>query len=93
MQNNRKLHPWFHELTTYLKEGRMDRREFLRYAGALGVSATAAYATAGLWNPRWANAATVRRGGVFKISAEVLKLAHPSQISWGTAGRPAAAAP
>ncbi|MBW1867511.1 MAG: ABC transporter substrate-binding protein, partial [Deltaproteobacteria bacterium] len=83
MTKKQNHHPWFYELATYMKQGRMDRREFLRYAGALGVSASAAYATAGLWNPHRASAATIRRGGVFKISAEVLKLAHPSQISWG----------
>ncbi len=83
MAKDSKNHPWFEELTTYLKQGRMDRRDFLRYAGALGVSASAAYATAGLWRPAHAQAAAIRRGGTFKVSAEVMKLAHPSQISWG----------
>ncbi len=83
MEKKQKNHPWFFELAAYMKQGRMDRRDFLRYAGALGISTSAIYATAGLWNPRWTRAASIRRGGAFKVSAEVLKLAHPSQISWG----------
>ena len=67
MAENEKNHPWFEELTSYLKQGRMDRRDFLRYAGALGVSAAAAYATAGLWAPRRAGAAAIRRGGVLRF--------------------------
>jgi len=83
MEKKPENHPWFYQLAASMKKGHMDRREFLRYAGALGVSASVASATAGLWAPPLAKATDIRRGGIFKVSAEVLKLAHPSQIAWG----------
>ena len=83
MAKKNDIHPWFSELRGYLKQGRMDRRDFLRFSAALGVSATVASSAAGLWSPKIAQAKTIKRGGVFKVSAEVLKLAHPSQIGWG----------
>ena len=40
-------HPYYEKLKEQLAEGRLDRREFVRYSALLGVSATAAYAFAG----------------------------------------------
>ena len=40
-------HPYYAKLQEQLVEGRLDRREFVRFASLLGVSAGAAYAFAG----------------------------------------------
>jgi len=46
MQNDRE-HPYLPKLKQELAQGRVDRREFLRTATLLGMSATSAYALAG----------------------------------------------
>ena len=43
----RKVHAYVPELAEQLRKGEIDRREFLRTATLLGVSASAAYAMAG----------------------------------------------
>ena len=43
----RKVHSYIPELSEQLRKGEIDRREFLRTATLLGVSASAAYAMAG----------------------------------------------
>ncbi len=43
-----RLHPYISELNERLRDGRVGRREFLRTATVLGVSAAAAYAMAGI---------------------------------------------
>ena len=47
-------HPKVHEAYEVMKDGRMDRREFVRVAALVGVSAGAAYAMAGIPSPAWA---------------------------------------
>ena len=44
----RRLHPKVREAKDLMDRGRMDRREFVRVAALLGVSATAAYAMGGV---------------------------------------------
>ena len=48
MENNEKMHPAINELKEDLGKGKLSRREFLRYATLLGVSATAASQMIGL---------------------------------------------
>jgi len=45
--DGRRIHPYIPELHEQLKTGRVSRREFLRTATLLGLSATAAYTMAG----------------------------------------------
>jgi len=71
-----------HELKQYLEDGKLSRREFVRYATLLGVSFFTALGMAGLPLPRRAFSADVRRGGTMKIATSVQKVTHPAQFSW-----------
>ena len=67
-------------LVDQLKEGKLERREFLRMSTLLGLSATAAYALAGLPEPiAPAEAAT---GGTITFSMRVVKIDNPATFSW-----------
>ncbi|HZT20544.1 MAG TPA: ABC transporter substrate-binding protein [Dongiaceae bacterium] len=67
-------------LVDQFREGKLDRREFLRISTLLGLSASAAYAIAGLPEPvKEAHAAT---GGTVRISMRVVKIEDPATYSW-----------
>jgi hypothetical protein len=70
-----KVHVALPTLVDQMKEGKLDRREFLRVSTLLGLSASAAYALAGLTEPvEEARAAT---GGVVRVSMRVIKIENP----------------
>ena len=70
-----KVHVALPKLVEQLKEGKLDRRDFLRTSTLLGLSASAAYALAGLPEPiQEARAAT---GGTVRISMRVIKIDNP----------------
>jgi len=46
-ETGKRVHPYVPELCEQLRKGEVDRRDFLRTATLLGVSAGAAYAMAG----------------------------------------------
>ena len=72
------VHPYIPELIEGLKAGRVDRREFLRTACLLGVSATAAYAVAGRITGESmlpaARAAEPKKGGIFRFAMLVQEM-------------------
>ena len=81
-------HPKVAEAFDLLKRGRMDRREFVRIAALLGVSAGSAYALAGL-KPAYAAAMPfppddpkAKMGGVIRIGMQVQKMEDPATYSW-----------
>jgi peptide/nickel transport system substrate-binding protein len=76
------IHPAIYELKDDLNKGKLTRREFLRFATLLGMSAVAASQMAGLAIPGKAFAAKPVRGGILKISGQVQKITHPAQFSW-----------
>jgi len=82
MKKNEKLHPAIPDLKVDLDKGKLTRRDFLRYATLLGMSAAAASQMAGLTWPKKAFAAKPVRGGVLKVSGQVHKITHPAQFSW-----------
>ena len=83
MNKNKQVHKAVHSLKEDLDKKKLTRREFIRYASLLGVSAAAASQMAGLMlYPSQAEAATIQRGGVIRIASPVQKVAHPSNISW-----------
>jgi peptide/nickel transport system substrate-binding protein len=84
MKKSGQLHPAVKDLKIAMDKGKLSRREFLRYAGLLGVSAAAAGAMTGMPWPRTAAAAGVRRGGVIRVAGPVHKVTHPAQFSWIT---------
>lgn len=87
MKSTKQVHPAISDLQEALKEDKLSRREFIRYASLLGVSAAAAAQMTGIAAyPSMASAGTasVQRGGLMRIGAPVRKVAHPSNISWIT---------
>lgn len=82
MKENGNVHSAIFELKKDMENGRLTRRQFLRYATLLGMSAAAAGAMAGIPFPRKAFAAGIKRGGVLKISQAIQKIDHPARYSW-----------
>lgn len=93
---NERIHPLVLQATDKLRQGRISRREFLRYATLLGVSVGTAYAlsacapaaaptapTAGEAAPA-AGAApgAIVRGGVLRKGMLVQQVDHPARLSW-----------
>ena len=82
MDEKKTIHPAISELKEDVKKGLLTRREFLRYASLLGMSAAAASQMIGIPWPRKAMAAKIKRGGVLKISQQIQKIDHPARFSW-----------
>jgi peptide/nickel transport system substrate-binding protein len=82
MKKNKTTHPAIHELKEYLDKGKLSRREFLRYATLLGMSAAAAGQMIGFTWPKKLFAANIKRGGVLKVSQQIQKIDHPARYSW-----------
>ena len=81
-----KVHPYVPEIYEQFKKGEVDRREFLRTATLLGVSATAAYAMVGQvtgesFAPK-AQAATPKMGGNMRCSMRVQEMTDPATFDW-----------
>ncbi len=76
-----KLHPVIAAAGREMADGKMERREFLRVATLLGVSATAAYGLAGLPAPALAQGAP-RKGGTVRFGMRVQDLSNPATYSW-----------
>ncbi|MDE0459328.1 MAG: ABC transporter substrate-binding protein, partial [Chromatiales bacterium] len=76
-----KEHPYLPKLRQQFAEGRCSRREFLRTATLLGVSATSAYAFLGLTAPT-ANAASMPKGGTYRYGVRVLDVSSPHTYAW-----------
>ena len=53
MDENQRIHPAIAEMKEDVRKGLLTRREFLRYASLLGMSAAAASQMAGTRNRRW----------------------------------------
>lgn len=81
MENKTGIHPQITELRNQLEKGNVTRRDFIRYASLLGLSAVAAASMVGIPFPRKAFAA-VKRGGTFRASSPIQKVTHPAQFSW-----------
>jgi peptide/nickel transport system substrate-binding protein len=83
-------HPKVGEAFSMLRDGRMDRREFIRVATLLGASAASAYAMAGLPSPAFAatnlpfgpDDPKAKAGGTLKIAMEIQKMDDPATYSW-----------
>jgi peptide/nickel transport system substrate-binding protein len=78
-------HPYIHTLTTLLAAGRIDRRQFLRNATLLGLSAAAAY---GLIEQLTGTAISqaaktaMSYGGSLRIAMRVPDLSRPHLYAW-----------
>lgn len=90
MSENRqepRIHPGVHLIADELRQGALPRRDFLRIATLLGLSAPAAYAMASriLGEPLVPQAlaqGTPRRGGMLRCSMRVQEMADPATFDW-----------
>jgi peptide/nickel transport system substrate-binding protein len=64
------------------KKGKMDRREFLAMASAMGASTAAAYAMLGLAAPKPAMAQEAKKGGVLKMQMIIKEMKDPRTWDW-----------
>ena len=81
MKKIEKVHPAIYDLKVDMDKGKITRREFLRYATLLGMSAVTASQMAGLIWPKKAVAAQ-KRGGVLRFGMQVQEMADPGTYSW-----------
>ena len=76
-QDLEQVHVALPELVHQLKDGKLERRDFLRLSTLLGLSATAAYALAGIPEPL-APAKAATTGGMVTFSMRVAKIDNPA---------------
>lgn len=85
MSFNDKEHPLLPKLKEDFAEGRIGRRDFLRFSTLLGLSATGAYAIAGkVTGQGWSSPAraAMPKGGTLRIGMPVGETEKPHTISW-----------
>ena len=80
MSDRGSAHPFIPTLKEQLASGRLDRREFLRTATLLGMSASAAYLAAGLTEPSAAQAQSPA-AAVLRIGMRVGDVKSPHALS------------
>jgi peptide/nickel transport system substrate-binding protein len=89
-----EVHPYIPEAHDLFTQGRISRRDFLRMATLLGLSAAAALVAAQCGAPAGEEAAPaggeeqapaaggIKRGGTLKIGMQLQAITHPAQFSW-----------
>ena len=81
-----ETHSYLPELCDQLGNGKIDRRNFLRQAALLGMTATTAYAMANVLTGdapiKSALAATPKPGGTLKVSMRVQEMTDPASFDW-----------
>jgi peptide/nickel transport system substrate-binding protein len=79
-------HNYFNKLQEQLAEGRLDRREFVRYSSLLGVSAATAYTVgAGIVGEDFAPKAVAQdmpMGGAMRLAMRIPVIKDPHTFSW-----------
>ena len=81
----RRIHPAAIMHAEEFRAGKLDRREFLTRATALGVASTVAYGMIGLQQPARA-AAHIQDGGTLRIQQSVKALKDPRSYDWSELG-------
>jgi peptide/nickel transport system substrate-binding protein len=79
--SDRPIHPSIAPMAADARAGRLDRREFLALATALGATGAAAYGMLGAPLPARAQE-TPKKGGVLRMSMNVLAVADPRLFDW-----------
>lgn len=95
MSNTRRIHPAVLDAASGLRDGKLNRREFLRFATLLGVSVTTASALAGCATPAAPaesgasgeaapaeSTGTIKRGGTWTSAMQLQRIDHPARLSW-----------
>lgn len=86
-ESGQRVHPYVPELCEQLRQGAVGRREFLRTATLLGVSATAAYGMLGKitgedFTPAAKAEGTPKKGGTLKMAMVVQEMTDPATFDW-----------
>jgi len=87
-----ETHSYLPELCDQLDTAKIDRRNFLRQACLLGMSAGVAYSMADILTgqstslTRGAQAATPKAGGTLKVSMRVQEMTDPANFNWTEPG-------
>ena len=79
--NGKPVHPAVPRLAAEARAGKLNRREFLALATALGVTGPAAYSMLGLASPARAEQDGTP-GGVIKIAMAVMRMDDPRVFDW-----------
>jgi peptide/nickel transport system substrate-binding protein len=81
---NNEAHPYIPELKEQYRQGRVTRREFLRFATLLGMTAANAKLFVGDSLAAAPNRAplAIQRGGTMTIASHVQRVDHPARFSW-----------
>ncbi len=88
MDGKGAIHPYIPEIVEKCRKGKVARRDFLRLASLLGVSAAAAHALIGQ-RPSLFSAGPARAagpGGVLRCSHRVQEITDPAKFDWPEAG-------
>ena len=97
MTARRRIHPAVRDAASDLRTGKINRREFIRFATLLGVSVPAAYALAGCapGQPTAPGAGmtadtavgtapgAIQRGGTWTSAMQLQLIDHPARMAWG----------
>ena len=84
-ESGKRVHSYIPELCEQLRKGDLDRREFLRTATLLGVSAGAAYAMAGKILGQEAvvpQAMAAKKGGTLRCAMRLQEMSDPATFDW-----------
>ncbi len=87
--NGKPVHPAVPALAAEARAGKLQRREFLAMATALGVTGPAAYGMLGLASPARAQAQDGTPGGTLRIAQSVMRLDDPRIFDWSQKGNQA----
>lgn len=88
MRDPKQHHPGLEGMKDALAEGKCSRREFIRTAALLGVSAPLAYNMASsivgeqILPPMVGDARAAKKGGILRVSMEIQEMADPGTYSW-----------
>ena len=80
-QKNNFMHPAAKMYAQEVKDGKLDRREFLSRATALGVTTVAAYGLLGLDTPAQAGG-HAKKGGTIRMQMDVKAFKDPRTYDW-----------
>ncbi|MBP7241595.1 ABC transporter substrate-binding protein [Amaricoccus sp.] len=84
--NGKPPHSAVTRIAAAARAGRLDRREFLATATALGVTGAGAYGMLGLTMPSRARAQEPVPGGVIRIAMSVMRMDDPRIFDWSQKG-------